>query len=251
MLTPERIAKKIAKGGKYSRRKAEDLIKSGKVEVNNKIISTPNFLVTDSDIIKINGKSLKIILEVPKLWLLNKPKGILTTKKDPKGRPTIYNLLPVSLQHALYVGRLDFNSEGLLLLSNSGELVNYLTSAKNNIKRVYQVKTFGKIKQEQLDKLKKGIVIHGTYYRKIDATIIKQNNLQTWISFALLEGKNNEIRNICKSLGLQVSHLVRTSFGPFVLNKLNKGETKEISIKQLKKLFPFLFKKQEITSATL
>lgn len=237
----ERISKKIALTRMYSRRQAEALVKSGQVTVNNSIIKEPYYLVNNNDIIKVNNKTLNIQKELPKLWLFNKPRGHLTSKTDPKNRPTIYKLLPKNLQLSLYVGRLDFNSEGLLLLTNNGDLSNYLTSAKNNIKRIYQVKTFGRITQEQLSSLKKGMKINNVYYSAILANIIKQNNLQTWIKFTLLEGKNNEIRNICKFFNLKVSRLIRTNFGPFSLKALNDGLTKEVSLDNIKKNFPFLF----------
>lgn len=236
----ERISKKIALTRLYSRRQAESLVKDGKVTVNNSVIKEPYYLVNSSDVIKVNNKTLSIQKETPKLWLFNKPKGYLTSKTDPKNRSTIYHLLPRNMQLALYVGRLDYNSEGLLLLTNNGDLANYLTSAKNHIKRVYQVKTFGRITQDQLNMLKKGIKINNMYYSAVLAKIIKQNNLQTWIQFTLLEGKNNEIRNICKFFNLKVSRLIRTNFGPFSLKAVNDGLVKEVLLSTIQKHFSFL-----------
>lgn len=238
----ERISKKIASNSIYSRRQAESLVKQAKVSVNNIIVTNPTTLVRDTDVIKINSIGITAINSKPKVWLFNKPRGCLTTKSDPLNRPTIYKLLPHNMANNLYVGRLDFNSEGLLLLTNNGDIVQYLTSAKNQIKRIYKVKTFGSINQEKLDLLKKGIKLpNGIVYENIEATIIKQNNMQTWIQFVLLEGKNNEIRNICKFFNLQVSRLVRTSFGPFYLNKLAKGAVKEANDNYISKYFQFLF----------
>ncbi|MGV3278919.1 pseudouridine synthase [Rickettsiales bacterium LUAb2] len=224
-----RIAKRIAETRIYSRRKAEELIFKGLVKVNNIKIITPNFLVEDTDIISVNNQNLSFQQEDIRIWLYHKPKGIITSKGDPKGRQTIYDLLPQELQNVLYVGRLDYNSEGLLLLTNNGHIANQLTLAKNNITRIYKVKTYGKINNQTLAKLENGVTIDGITYNKVIANIISQSNLQSWISFKLTEGKNNEIRNICNYLELQVSKLVRTSFGLFELKNLGINEVIEVS----------------------
>lgn len=236
----QRIAKAIANSRIYSRRQAEQLIKQGCVTVNDNPISSPALLVKDTDTIKVNGKIITASSNpATELWLFNKPTGVLTTKSDPNGRTTIYNILPENASKLLYIGRLDYNSEGLLLLTNNGTLANNLTLAKNNIKKVYRVKTFGKITQKHLDSLFPSIKINGVIYKNVKAKIIKQSGLQTWIIFTLTEGKNNEIRYICNHFKLKVRKLIREQFWKFYLGNLPKGSIEKIPSHSIPKDYLF------------
>lgn len=245
VLEPKiRVAKAIASTHRYSRRKAEELITNRAIEVNGVLITTPAYFVQPQDIIKVAGETITwrppSNRETPGVYLFYKPKGCLTTKTDPLGRKTVYNILPKPLRKLLYVGRLDCNSEGLLLFTSCGNLANQLTLAKNKVLKIYRVKTFGRITQQALDKLYPVTTIQGISYRNVKARLESQNHNQSWIVFELHEGKNNEIRNICRHLGLKVRKLVRTKFGPFHVGKLTPGEVIKLQPSVVKKLLSTL-----------
>jgi 23S rRNA pseudouridine2605 synthase len=221
-----RIAKIIAQSGYCSRREAEQLILEERVQVNGKIITSPVTLITDHSI-KIDGKLINQKQEI-KLWLFHKPKGIITTSKDPKNRKTVFDILPKNLPRVITVGRLDYNTEGLLLLTTNGDLSRYIELPKNRWIRKYRARVFGKIDLERLGKLKNGIKIDGIKYGpiKVEVEIEKESN--SWLKISLEEGKNREIRRVMEYCGLQVSRLIRISFGPFNLGDLPVGFTKEV-----------------------
>lgn len=233
----ERVAKRIAHLGYCSRRDAEKLIFEGKVKVNGETIDTPAFLVTKKDKITINETDLSGSVDT-KLYLYYKPNGLVCSKSDEQGRETIYDYLPEDLPRVVYVGRLDLTSEGLLLLTNNGELSNMLTSPYLGLKRTYKVRVYGRVEQKQLDELALGGTIDGIYYQPIIANILRRNNDNMWLEFVLKEGKNREIRKICEYLGLRVNRLIRTSFGPYTIEGLEEGEVKEAKLKPLQKILP-------------
>lgn len=233
----ERIAKRIAHLGYCSRRDAEKLIMQKKVKVNGVTIETPAFLVSKKDKISIDGSELGSKVET-KLYLYYKPNGLVCSKADEKGRETIYDYLPKELPRVVYVGRLDLTSEGLLLLTNNGELSNMLTSPYLGLKRTYKVRVYGRVEQKQLDELALGGTIDGIYYQPIIANILRRTNDNMWLEFVLKEGKNREIRKICEYLGLKVNRLIRTSFGPYSLDDLEEGDVKEADLRVLQKILP-------------
>ncbi|MDR0484879.1 MAG: rRNA pseudouridine synthase [Alphaproteobacteria bacterium] len=233
----ERIAKRIAHLGYCSRRDAEKLILQKKVKVNDTLIETPAFLVSKKDQISIDDIPLKAESKT-QLYLYYKPNGLVCSSKDEKGRATIYDYLPKNLPRLVYVGRLDLTSEGLLLLTNNGELANLLSSPSLGLKRTYKVRAYGKIEQKQLDDLALGISIEGIHYQPIIANILRRNKDNVWIEFVLKEGKNREIRIICEHLGLQVNRLIRTSFGTYSIDGMNEGDIKEMGLSSLEKMFP-------------
>lgn len=224
---PERIAKRIAASGVCSRRDAEKLILAGKVEVNGERIASPALNVTSSDAIKIDGKPIEKV-EKPRLWLYHKPAGLLTTHKDTKDRPTVFASLPKHLPRVISVGRLDMNSEGLLLLTTSGELARQLEHPSTGLKRCYRVRVFGKPTNKELESLAKGLTVEGVHYGSIIATLARETESNSWLEMTLTEGKNREIRNVLSHLGYQVNRLIRTHYGPFALNELKRGEVKEL-----------------------
>jgi 23S rRNA pseudouridine2605 synthase len=235
----ERIAKRIANAGVCSRREAEKLILEKKVMVNDSIITTPAFLVGAKDKIVVNGVALKHKQKL-KLFAYYKPKGLICSNADEAGRETIFDDLKRydGLPRVVYVGRLDYNSEGLLLLSTSGELSNTLCSPSLEIKRTYKVRAFGSVSQKDLDTLAMGVEIEGVKYRPVIASIINRSLNNVWMEFTLQEGKNREIRKICEYLGLQVSRLIRVSFGPYKLLDLKEGDIMEVDIMKLKNILP-------------
>jgi 23S rRNA pseudouridine2605 synthase len=235
-----RIAKAMAHAGVCSRRDAEKMILEGKVAVNGTVIDTPALKVSDADTITVDGVALSKP-EFPRLWLFHKPTGVITTHKDPQGRPTVFSLLPASLKHIVSVGRLDLNSEGLLLLTNNGGLAHHLESPETGWKRKYRVRVFGVVNEKALKDLKKGITIkddntgENIHYGPIEAEVdTRGTNRNAWLNITLTEGKNREIRKVCAHLGLQVNRLIRTSFGPFDLGKMKANELQEISKEHLK-----------------
>ena len=233
--TSERIAKRIASSGICSRRDAERLIAEGKVFVNGEKLTTPAFLVEEKDEIIVNGVTLRK-KETPRLWCYHKPVGLLTTHKDPKGRTTVFENLPKSLPRVISVGRLDLNSEGLLLLTTSGELARSLELPSRGWKRQYRVRIYGVITSEMIEKAKKGLTIEGVHYAPCHIEI-EQNQSggkNQWLLITLTEGKNREIRKIMDFFGFKVARLIRVSYGPFQLGNLQQGEVREVSGKVIK-----------------
>ncbi len=223
----ERIAKVIARAGICSRRDAEKLIDDGKVSVNGKLLTTPAFFVEASDRILVNKKPLPQQVET-RLWCYHKPRGLLTSHRDPQGRKTVFDNLPENLPRVVSVGRLDINSEGLLLLTTDGALSRKLELPSTAWTRRYRVRAHGKIDQAELDKLSKGIAVDGVKYGGIDATLERVQGHNVWILVAIKEGKNREIRKVFEHLGLKVNRLIRISYGPFQLGDLKAGEVKEV-----------------------
>ena len=239
-----RIAKFISNAGITSRREAEKLILEKRVSLNGNIVLSPALDIDQDSIVSVDGKIIEKSNRI-RAWVFYKPKGYLVTSRDPKGRKTIYDLLPNSLNKIISVGRLDLNSEGLLVLTNNGDFSRFLELPENNFERLYKVRVFGKINEKNLSELSKGVEIGGIKYKPIKATLEKTQKSNSWIKFSIKEGKNREIRKICKSMNLEVNRLIRYSFGPFKLNNLPKGEIKEISSIFLKKNMNNFFKNLE------
>lgn len=231
----ERIAKVIAAAGVCSRRDAEAYIEAGRVFVNGAKLRTPAFTVSDEDEIVVDGRPLPKKKDT-KLWLYHKPAGLVTTARDPEGRPTVFENLPRGMGRVISIGRLDLNSEGLLLLTNDGALSRHLELPKTGLPREYRVRVNGDIYQEDIDKLAKGATIDGITYRGI--RIMPENDFvkgkNQWINVILHEGKNREIRKVMNAIGLSVNRLIRTSYGPFELGHLPIGKTMEVNSITLK-----------------
>lgn len=229
----ERLAKRIAGAGLCSRREAEVWIEAGRVQVGGKIIKTPAFNVGPEDAVKVDGKLLQA-KEKPRLWLYHKPAGLVTTHKDPEGRPTVFQALPKALGRVISIGRLDLNSEGLLLLTNDGGLARQLELPSTGWIRRYRVRVFGDITPAMLAQMKKGVNVDGVQYGSVEAVVDSRKKDNSWLTVALKEGKNREIRKIFEHFGCRVSRLMRLSYGPFQLGSLPKGEVKEVAGKVLK-----------------
>lgn len=222
-----RIAKVIARAGLCSRREAERFIASGRVSVNGQTINSPALNVSAQDKIIVNGKPLPQAAPI-KLWRFHKPKGLVTTAKDEKMRKTIFEALPKDMPRTITIGRLDINTEGLLLLTNDGELARHIELPSTGWLRRYKVRAKGNITQAQFDVLKKGITIDGIKYGPVDAELIKQQGHNCWFTMGLREGKNREIKRIAEHLDLSVNRLIRLSFGPFMLGELKPGEIEDV-----------------------
>jgi 23S rRNA pseudouridine2605 synthase len=229
----ERIAKAIARAGLASRREAEAWIAAGRVAVNGKKIDSAALNVTPADRITVDGAPLPA-RERTRLFLYHKPRGLVTTNADPEGRPTIFDALPKHLPRLLTVGRLDMGTEGLLLLTNDGGLARVLELPETGWLRRYRVRALGRVTQEQLDELRAGITVDGIHYGPIDATLDRDQGSNVWLTFAIREGKNREVRNVLGHLGLQVNRLIRTSFGPFQLRDLAEGTVEEVRTRVLR-----------------
>lgn len=229
----ERIAKFIARSGVCSRREAEELIKQQRVSVNGVVIETPAFNVEGNEKIKIDGEKLPET-EKTRVWIYHKPSGLVTSHKDEKGRQTVFDNLPAGMPRVISVGRLDLNSEGLLILTNSGELSRKLELPSNGWSRRYKVKVHGKVDKAKLAELEKGCEIDGVVYGAIKVVVDSEQGTNAWLTVTLQEGKNREIRKVMKSLGLDVARLIRVSYGPFQLGSLKKGEVREVPQKVLK-----------------
>ena len=228
----ERIAKFIARSGVCSRRAAEELILQQRVTLNGQIINSPAVNVEPSDKILIDGEKLPAI-EQTRLWLYYKPVGLITSHKD-SSRPTVFDNLPADLPRVISVGRLDLNSEGLLLLTNNGELSRLLELPKNGWSRRYKVKVHGVVTSQKLDSVANGVTIDGVNYGPVKIVIDSTQGSNTWLTITLTEGKNREIRRLMQHIGLDVARLIRLSYGPFQLGSLKKGEIKEVPHKVLK-----------------
>ncbi len=256
----ERLAKRIARAGVCSRREAEGLIEAGKVRVNGKIIRTPALNVSDSDKVEVGGKVLAA-KEETRLWLYHKPQGLVTTHKDPGGRPTVFQALPKSMPRVISVGRLDLNSEGLLLLTNDGALSRRLELPSTGWIRRYRVRVHGKVTDKMIDQLKAGVTVDGVQYGSVKVEHENPHHdsgrnplpnplpkrerearhrragegaYNQWLIVSLTEGKNREIRKVFEHFGCMVNRLIRLSYGPFILGSLPRGEVKEVSGKALK-----------------
>lgn len=236
-----RLAKMIARSGACSRREAEEMIKQGRVTVDGVTIDNPAVNVEGDEKVLLDGEKLPQVQET-RLWLYHKPAGLVTSYKDEKNRPTVFDNLPPNLPRVISVGRLDLNSEGLLLLTNNGELSRQLEMPSNGWARRYKVRVFGNINPAKLQGLQKGIVVDGVEYGSIKVDIETKNGANTWLLVTLKEGKNREIRKVMKHLGLDVSRLIRLSYGPFQLGSLKKGEVKEVSQKVLREQLGDKFK---------
>ena len=229
----ERIAKVIARSGLASRREAEAWIAAGRVAVNGDRIVSPALNVTANDRIAVDGKPLPRA-ERTRLFLYHKQRGLVTTTADPQGRPTIFGALPKELPRLVSVGRLDLNTEGLLLLTNDGGLARALELPATAWLRRYRVRAYGKVTQQQLDELRDGVTVDGIRYGPIEATLDREQTSNVWITFAMREGKNREVRNVLRHLGLHVARLIRVSFGPFQLGEIGEGKVEEVPTRVLR-----------------
>lgn len=237
----ERIAKFIARSGVCSRRQAEELINQKRITVNGNIVDSPALNVEGNEKILFDGEKLPVI-DNTRLWLYYKPAGLLTTHKDTSGRPTVFESLPIGLPRVISVGRLDLNSEGLLLLTNNGELSRTLELPSNGWSRRYRARVHGYVTQEKLDSIANGCCVEGINYGPVKATMDSQQGTNSWITITLHEGKNREIRRLMTHIGLDVSRLIRVSYGPFQLGSLRKGEVQEVPQKIIKEQLGGKFK---------
>ena len=226
-LEGERIAKVIARAGICSRRDAEKLIVEGRVKLDGQIVTSPALNITANQVVTVDENPLSQP-EAARMWRYHKPSGLVTTHKDEKGRPTVFASLPKHLGRVVSVGRLDYNSEGLLLLTNDGEIARRMEIPASGWNRVYRVRLFGKVTQQDLDKLATGITIDGVKYGPIVANLERSKGVYSWASVSLKEGKNREVKRVMERLGLKVARLMRVSYGPFQLGQLAEGQVEEI-----------------------
>ncbi|NBB49881.1 pseudouridine synthase [Rhizobium sp. CRIBSB] len=232
-MKPERISKLLARAGVASRRDIERMIMEGRVAVNGKVLETPVLNATLADKIEVDGQPIRGI-ERTRLWLYHKPAGLVTTNSDPEGRPTVFENLPEDLPRVMSIGRLDINTEGLLLVTNDGGLARVLELPTTGWLRRYRVRAYGDVDQPALDALKEGIAVDGVLYGAIDATLDRKQGHNVWITMGLREGKNREIKNVLGALGLEVNRLIRISYGPFQLGDLPEGQVLEVRGRMLR-----------------
>jgi 23S rRNA pseudouridine2605 synthase len=225
----ERIAKRLARAGVCSRRDAERLIEEGRVMVDGKVITSPALNVTDDTIISVDGSPIEAAEET-RVWRYHKSAGTITTSRDPQGRPTVFEKLPPEMPRVVSVGRLDFNTEGLLLLTNDGELARHLELPANAWLRHYRVRVYGDVNPRALAELANGVTISGIHYEPMKVVVEKdkEEGHNKWLSVTIREGKNREVRKIMEHMDLQVTRLIRTAFGPFQLGKLPRGGIEEV-----------------------
>jgi 23S rRNA pseudouridine2605 synthase len=223
-----RIAKALALYGVCSRRKAEELIQQGRVSINQNIINTPVCFVAKEDEVKVDGKNISTKLTPVKIWKFFKPKGVITSTNDKQGRQTVFDLLPNTIGRVMTIGRLDYNTEGLLLLTNRGATAREFELPTSGYQRKYLCRSFGDIPANMAKELAQGINIKGVQYRHVKMKINKSKGQNHWSEITLLEGKNREIRKIFAHYGLQVSRLIRTSYGPYQLGNMQPKELQEV-----------------------
>ena len=232
-VSGDRIAKVMARSGLCSRREAEAWIAAGRVVLNGKTLTTPAVTVGPSDRIEVDGAPLPA-RERTRLWLYHKPRGVLTAARDPEGRPVLRDALPEGLKAVNPVGRLDFNTEGLLLLTNDGGLKRVLELPSTGWLRRYRVRAFGSAPEDKLDAARKGMTIEGVQYGPMEVAVERQQGDNQWLTVGLREGKNREVKVVLGALGLQVNRLIRISYGPFKLGKLEPGAVQEIRSRVLR-----------------
>ncbi len=233
----DRIAKWLARAGVASRRDAERLISEGRVSLNGAAVTHPATFVAAGDIVQVAG----VVVDAParaRLWRYHKPDGVMTTHKDPEGRPTVFQKMPATMPRVVSVGRLDLNSEGLLLLTNDGALARQLELPSNGWIRRYRVRVHGDIEPQRLADLARGLVIDGTRYAGIEAGLDSRKGTNAWLTVSLREGRNREIRRVMGHLDLSVTRLIRIAYGPFQLGNLARGEVAEVPPKVLREQLP-------------
>ncbi|WP_339825830.1 pseudouridine synthase [uncultured Parasphingorhabdus sp.] len=219
----QRIAKLLARAGVASRREIERMIDDGRIALNGNIVEHPSLLLKNLTGITVDGNTVAEPSPA-KLYRFHKPNGYLTAERDFSGKKTIYEVLPADMERVMPIGRLDMNTEGLLLMTTDGEFKREMELPKNGIERSYRARTFGDISQNQLEELYRGITIEGMHYGPITANLERRTGRNQWIEMTLTEGKNREVRRVLEHFGLEVSRLIRTRYGPFVLGDLDKGE---------------------------
>ncbi len=229
----ERIAKRIARAGVASRREAERMILAGRVRLNGRRLASPAVNVGPDDMIEIDGRPIPTP-EDPRLWRYHKPRGLVTSTRDPEGRPTIFERLPPELPRVMAVGRLDITSEGLLLLTNDGTLKRHLELPTTGWLRRYRVRIHGRPDDRSLEPLRRGITIDGERFRPMRVTIDHQQGANAWLTIAVREGRNREIRRALGALGFPVSRLIRVSYGSFQLGRLARGAVEEVPARVLR-----------------
>ncbi|MEQ8509542.1 MAG: pseudouridine synthase [Rhodospirillaceae bacterium] len=229
----DRVAKVIARAGICSRREAEALIEQGRVTVNGETLQQPGVKVTADDVVRVDGEKLPA-LDPPRLWRYHKPTGLVTSHKDERGRETVFDSLPAHLPRVISIGRLDLNSEGLLLLTNDGTLARSMEHPSRGWTRRYRVRVHGEVKDRMFDPLAEGVTIDGIHYGPVQVKLDRKPGTNAWLTVSLNEGKNREVRRVMEHVGLKVSRLMRTAYGPFQLGSLKPGELTEIPGKVLK-----------------
>ena len=229
---PQRIAKLLARAGVASRREIERMIAEGRIALNGEKLTTPATLLDDLQGVSVDGKAVRPAAAT-RLFRFYKPPGTITAERDPRGRATIYDRLPLGLPRVMPVGRLDFTTEGLLLLTNDGGLKRQLELPRTGVVRTYRARAFGQVTQDQLERLAEGITIEGIHYGSINANLERRTGRNCWIEMSLTEGKNREVRRVLAHLGLQVSRLIRTAYGPLTLEGLDPGNVDEVSEAEL------------------
>jgi 23S rRNA pseudouridine2605 synthase len=225
---PQRIAKLLARAGVASRREVERMIAEGRIALNGEKLTTPATLLSDLGGVTVDGKPVRPAAAT-RLFRFYKPQGTITAERDPRGRTTIYDRLPAGLPRVMPVGRLDFMTEGLLLLTNDGELKRQLELPRTGVVRTYRARAFGRVSQAELEALAEGITIDGVHYGSINANLERRTGSNCWIEMSLTEGKNREVRRVLAHLGLQVSRLIRTAYGPFVIEGQEPGDVDEVA----------------------
>ena len=231
----ERIAKFLARAGVASRRDSERLIEAGRVMLNGAKVVHPATLVDAADLLTVDGKPIAARTET-RLWRYHKPAGLVTTARDPEGRPTVFSKIPQAIGRVISIGRLDINTEGLLLLTNDGGLARYLEHPAQAIARTYRIRAHGIATAAALTRLARGMTIDGVDYRPVRTVVDRQQGTNCWLTMTLREGKNREIKRLLEEIGLQVTRLIRTSYGPFELGKLEPNTVDEVPRPSLRQL---------------